>query len=77
MMLSDLNYGGLIKRDFDFINDNIFNVDKLFEKIKEFDNDLVERINTNDFNPKGDLDSTTEQENLEQFIYWYKLENNL
>jgi hypothetical protein len=68
-------YGGLTKENYDYMK-KLIDVDFLFSKVKEFDNTLITKIDIQNYPRIDESDETTEDENLNQFIYWYLLEDN-
>ncbi|MBF7092343.1 hypothetical protein IUY40_12425 [Flavobacterium sp. ALJ2] len=69
----DNSYFGPLEQDnFEYLK-TIIDIDFIFQKIREFNPDLVKRINHNDYEFPDD-EANTEEQNLEQFIYWYKKE---
>lgn len=68
-------YGGLTKENYDYLK-KLIDVDFLFSKVKEFDNTLITKIDIQNYPRIDESDETTEDENLNQFIYWYLMEDN-
>lgn len=65
-------FGPLEESNYDYLK-KLADVELIFKKITEFNPDLVNRINPQNYN-FPDISSNTEEQNLEQFIYWYKKE---
>jgi len=67
-------YGGIDKRTYDYLNE-LVNANFIIEKIKEINIEVFEKVKSDyDF---SDTDESTEDENLEQFIFWHKKLNDL
>lgn len=63
-------FGPLEKDNYEYMK-QLVDVDFIFQKITELNPDLVDKINPLTYN-FPDSDPNTEEQNLEQFIYWYK-----
>lgn len=63
-------FGPLEASNYDYLK-KLANVELIFKKITEFNPDLVNQINPQNYN-FPDISSNTEEQNLEQFIYWHK-----
>lgn len=67
-------FGPLEKENFDYFK-SLIDVKFIYEKTIEFNPDLVDKINPSIYEfPK--IKECTAEQNLEQFIYWYKKEKN-
>ncbi|OOV19813.1 P-loop NTPase fold protein [Flavobacterium sp. LM4] len=67
-------FGPLEKDNYDYLK-TLVNVEFIFRKIAEFNPTLVDKINPNNYK-FSEMDANTEEQNLDQFIYWYKKEND-
>ena len=67
-------FGPLEKENFDYF-ESLIDVEFIYEKTLEFNPDLVAKINPKIYEFPRIKECTTEQ-NLEQFIYWYKKQEN-
>lgn len=63
-------FGALSKEKYDYMG-RIIDLDFLFSKIQEFDNEIIEKLEVKNFE-FDDYDESTLQHNIKQFIYWYK-----
>lgn len=72
---NNTTFGGLTKENYDYMK-KLIDVDILFNKIKEFENILIEKVNIKNYPIIDESEEASEDENLEQFIYWYLKENN-
>lgn len=68
-------YGALTKENYDYMK-ILIDVDFVFKKIEEYDNDLISRVSLNQNFQIDEVQKCTEEENLEQFVYWYLYEKN-
>lgn len=68
-------FGGIEERDYDYMKE-LFNLDFIFEKISEFNFELVEKIDIETYEFSR-TDESSMDENLEQFIFWYKKRKDL
>jgi predicted KAP-like P-loop ATPase len=63
-------FGPLEKDNFEYLK-TLIKVDLVYKKLEELNPDLVDRINPNTYE-FTDIEANTEEQNLEQFIFWYK-----
>lgn len=68
-------YGGLTKENYGYMK-KLIDVDFLFSKVKEFDSTIITKIDIQNYPRIDESDETTEDENLNQFIFWYLYEEN-
>ncbi|UPQ77764.1 P-loop NTPase fold protein [Flavobacterium azooxidireducens] len=68
-------YGGLQKKNYEYMK-TLIDVVFVFSKIKELDDSLIRKIDINNYDYIDDVSEYNEEENLEQFIYWFKKELN-
>lgn len=66
-------FGALGFREYDYMK-SLINVDSLYNKIVEFNPELVDKIDK-DYENFHESDESTIEQNLEQFIYLYKTKN--
>lgn len=67
-------YGGIDKSAYDYLNE-LVDANFIIEKIKEINIEIFDNVKSDyDF---SDKDESTEDENLEQFIFWHKKLNEL
>lgn len=69
-IFNDSKFSPLTRDKFDYM-DKVIDTDFIFSKIKEFQSDLIENVESGipDFD---DFVESSMDENLRQFIYWYK-----
>ena len=67
-------FGALSEEKFNFMKKSI-NIDFIFQKINEFDKELIESVDVKNFY-FDNYDETTLEHNIKQFIYWYKIYKN-
>jgi hypothetical protein len=67
-------FGPLEKDQFDYMS-TLIDVDFIYKKLKEFNLKLVENIDVDSFEFPN-IDECTVEQNLEQFIYWCKKNEN-
>jgi hypothetical protein len=67
-------FGSLEKDNYEYLK-TLINVEFIFKKIAEFNPSFVDKINPQDYKFPN-IDANTEEQNLEQFIYWYKKEKD-
>lgn len=67
-------FGALSEEKFNFMIKSI-NIDFIFQKINEFDEELIESVDVKNFYFEN-YDETTIEHNIKQFIYWYKIYKN-
>ncbi|WP_035645894.1 P-loop NTPase fold protein [Flavobacterium sp. ASV13] len=65
-------FGPLEKNNYDYMK-QLINVDFIYQKEKEFNPKLIKSIDPVEYH-FSEIDENTPEENLEQFIYWYKKE---
>lgn len=65
-------FGGIDKETYNYIKE-ILNIKILFNKIRIFQVEIIDKIDSNLVIDR--YANSTPEQNLEQFIYWYKLEN--
>ncbi|MDY7395873.1 hypothetical protein UMM65_11505 [Aureibaculum sp. 2210JD6-5] len=59
-----------------FLMKELFSLDFIFNKIGELNSEIISRVKLNEY--KFEMENkTTIEESVEQFIYWYKKDNNL
>lgn len=68
-------FGGLEQDNYRYMK-KLVDVDFIYKKIREFNPELVEGIDFGTYEFSYDKENTIEQ-NLEQFIYWYKRDHEL
>lgn len=68
-ILGKLTFGGLVESNFEYMS-KIVDIRFVFKKIKEFDKSLID--NSNELSEIDDTGQYSEDDNLIQFIYWYK-----
>lgn len=67
-------FGALSEEKFNFMKKSI-NIDFIFQKINEFDSELIESVDVKNFY-FDNYDETTLEHNIKQFIYWCKIYKN-
>ncbi len=67
-------HGNLEKDNYDFMK-KIIDVDAIYKKIEEYNPNLMEKIDS--AYSLSIIERPSELENVEQFIFWYKKDNNL
>jgi predicted KAP-like P-loop ATPase len=67
-------FGPLEEPNFEYLK-TLVDIDFIYTKILEFNPDLINRINPHDYK-FDEIEDNTEDQNLEQFIYWYKNDKN-
>ncbi|WP_445712269.1 KAP family P-loop NTPase fold protein [Flavobacterium sp.] len=70
----DSKHGGLTKENYKYMKE-LINVDLVFSQIKMFDHSLIRNFNVDKYPHIDESNEYSEDENLEQFIYWYTKEN--
>ncbi|WP_396152630.1 P-loop NTPase fold protein [Flavobacterium sp.] len=70
-MLNESTYGGLIERDFDFMR-SLIDIDFVYKQIGKFGESIVSDVNIDNFPIIDETSEYSEDDNLKQFIYWYK-----
>lgn len=68
-------YGALTKENYDYMK-TLIEVNFVFEKIEEYDNEVISKIRDFKQYEIDEVQECTEDENLEQFVYWYLYEKN-
>jgi len=67
-------FGALERENYDYMK-QLVDVDFIYQKEEEFNPELIKSVNP--FTYKfSDIDENSSKENLEQFIYWYKKDND-
>ncbi|MCD8448383.1 KAP family NTPase [Tenacibaculum dicentrarchi] len=69
-------FGNLEETNYEYIK-TLINVDSIYKKIEKFNPELIERVGDNKYRYSLSHDHRpSEVENVEQFIYWYKIDKN-
>ncbi|MCG8762466.1 hypothetical protein G1K46_06910 [Tenacibaculum finnmarkense] len=70
-------FGNLEETNYEYIK-TLINVDSIYKKIEKFNPELIERVVDNKYRYSlSHNHRPSEEENVEQFIYWYKKDKNL
>lgn len=67
-------FGPLEQNNYDYMK-QLIDVDFIYQKENEFNPQLIKNINPNTYK-FSEIDENSPEENLAQFIYWYKKEND-
>jgi hypothetical protein len=62
-------YGALTRENFNYMK-TLIDVDFVFNKIEEFDKSIIENFDINHFPTIDEHAEYSEDDNLNQFIYW-------
>jgi len=74
--LNNSFFGALTRDNYNYLK-TLIDVGFLYDKLTEFNPELVSSVNVEDVIISDDYDENTEEENLKQFIRWYKIENDI
>lgn len=67
-------FGGLTEDTYQYMKE-LIDVDFVFKKLEQYNQELVDSVKIDEFK-FIDMDKSSIEENVQQFIYWYKLENS-